>query len=329
MRTDDVMKIFFKEHRLLIIVQMIQFFMIGLLIWLGGFRNILLILYTVFLSLFVLVIYLAIKYISQRKLYTRLSQGISTLDESQQQLDHTYLSEAVSELLKSQYYLYEKEIIQMKERQEEQFIFIDRWIHQMKTPLSVLELTAQELDEPESSNMREEIDRMKTGLHTILHMARFRTIDRDFHVKKIKVNQLLAEVNQENKRLYIRNNIYPNVQVENGAVTVYSDEKWLHFILTQLIHNAVKYSAQQSEKIDIRIIRDKRVVIEVEDYGIGIPTADLKRIFDSFFTGENGRRFRESTGVGLYLTKEVADYLGHEIEVESIQSSGSLFRIIL
>lgn len=324
------MKLFLKEHQILIIVQLLQFTIIGLLIWLGGFRNLSLILYSVFLGLFFLVIFLLYKYNSQRKLYERLSEQMTTLDESQRELDYNHLSEALSHLLKSQYQLYEKEVIQLKQMQEEQFIFINRWIHQMKTPLSVLELTAQDLDEPESSNMREEIDRMKTGLHTVLHMARLRSFDRDFHVSNVNMKELIAEVNRENKRLYIRNNIYPRVTIEKDTVTAYTDEKWFYFILTQLIQNAVKYTADKSEIIDIRVIqKDERTIVEVEDYGVGIPEFDVKRIFEPFFTGEIGRRFRESTGVGLYLTKEVVDFLGHDIEVESIVDKGTVFRIIM
>lgn len=324
------MKLFFKAHRLLIVVQILQFTIFGLLVWLGGFRNLSLILYAVFLGLFFLFIYLMYKYNSEKNFYERLTKQMTTLVESQQGLDNTHLSEALNQLLKSQYQLYEKEMIQLKRMQEEQFVFIDRWIHQMKTPLSVLELTAQDLDEPESSSMREEIDRMKTGLHTVLHMARLRSFDRDFHVSNVNMKKLIAEVNHENKRLYIRNNIYPNVTIENDAMTAYTDEKWYYFILTQLIQNAVKYSAHKSDTIDIRVFeKDDRIIVEVEDYGVGIPEFDVKRIFDPFFTGEIGRRFRESTGVGLYLTKEVANFLGHDIEVESEVDKGTVFRITM
>ena len=74
---------------------------------------------------------------------------------------------------------------------------MDQWVHQMKTPLSVIELIAQDLDEPDSSNIREETDRMKTGLNTILYMARFRTIEQDFHIKPVELAKLVSEVNHE------------------------------------------------------------------------------------------------------------------------------------
>ncbi len=86
---------------------------------------------------------------------------------------------------------------------------MDQWVHQMKTPLSVIELTAQNLDEPESSSIREETERMKTGLNTILYMARLRTIEQDFRIKPVALADIVHEVNRENKRFYIRSQVYP------------------------------------------------------------------------------------------------------------------------
>src|SRR5699024_12386838 len=96
-----------------------------------------------------------------------------------------------------------------------------------------------------------------------------------------------------------------------------------------LVHNALKYTTARSNHIDIRgYIERGRTLLELVDYGVGIPKEDLKRIFNAFYTGANGRLFKESTGVGLYVTKEVADYLGHELEVESKVGEGTTFRII-
>jgi len=232
-------------------------------------------------------------------------------------------------LLKSQYYLYENELIQQENKQEEQLIFMDRWIHQMKTPLSVIELMAQDLDEPTSSDMREETDRIKNGLNTVLYMARIRSMDRDFQVKSVRLLSVVHEVNRENKRFYIRNHVYPNVEATSEKLVVETDDKWLHFIVTQLIHNAVKYSAKKSEQILLKVYtRNAQTILDIKDFGIGIPQSDMKRIFDPFFTGENGRQYRESTGVGLFLVKEVATYLGHRLEVESEVGKGSVFRIV-
>lgn len=170
---------------------------------------------------------------------------------------------------------------------------------------------------------------MRTGLNTVLYMARLRTIEQDFHIRPVGLARLVREVNMEHRRYFIRNDVYPKVEESREQITVETDEKWLFFVIEQLIHNAVKYSAGLSKRIDIAIYeRGKRAVLEVRDQGIGIPAADRKRIFDKFFTGNNGRAYRESTGMGLYLVKEVCQYLGHKIEMESEAGKGTVFRIV-
>lgn len=323
-----MMKLFLREHVALIVVQIIQFIVICGIFWLSGYRHLPIIFYSLFLSMFFLSVYLLYMFISRRNFYRRLSEKVNHLDDSQQELEEMPISNALKSLLISQYNLYENEMIQLQNKQEEHFILLDRWIHQMKTPLSIIELMANELDEPESSNMREETDRMKNSLNTILHMARLRSFDRDFHVNLVDLETVIREVSQENKRLFIRSRVYPEIYIENKGIKVETDEKWFHFMLTQMIQNAVKYSGE-NKKISVNLIWENQIVVlEVADNGIGIPESDVRRIFDAFFTGENGRNHRESTGIGLYLVKEIADQLGHHVEVESEVGKGSLFRII-
>src|SRR5699024_7005775 len=125
------------------------------------------------------------------------------------------------------------------------------------------------------SNIREETERMKTGLNTVLYMARLRTIEQDFRIKPVKLEKLIHEVNQDNKRFFIRNDVYPKLEMESMGITVETDEKWLLFVLTQLIQNAVKYSAGKSKQVVISLYeRDGEAVCEVRDFGIGIPEED-------------------------------------------------------
>jgi two-component system, OmpR family, sensor histidine kinase YxdK len=323
------MKLFLKEHTLLIVLQIIQFIVILTIYYLDGYHHMLPALYAVFLGLFFLGVYLIYHYYSRRHFYKRLTKQLESLDQSLQRTEHTPISEALDQLLKNQYKHYQEQIKRLESRQEEHLKFMDQWVHQMKTPLSVIELIAQNLDEPDSSNIREENDRMKSGLNTILYMARLRTIEQDFHIKPVHLAKLVSDVNQENKRFYIRNQVYPQFSQEKEGMMVETDEKWLFFMLSQLINNAVKYSKGKSKTISISIYeRNGEAVLEVKDYGVGIPESDKRRIFEPFFTGENGRKFRESTGMGLYLTREAAQQLGHTIEIDSKAGEGATCRII-
>ncbi|MGR6342495.1 sensor histidine kinase [Priestia megaterium] len=323
------MKLFFREHTFLIATQIVQFFVVLSIYWLDGYRHLLPACYAVFLGLFFLTGYLAYHYSSRRKFYRRLTNELSSLDDSFQTTEASPISQALDYLLKSQYKHYQTRIKGLEAKQDEHLKFMDQWVHQMKTPLSVIELIAQNLDEPESSSIREETDRMKTGLNTILYMARLRTIEQDFHIKPVNLSTVIKEVNSENKRFYIRNRVYPNVLQQKEEVIVETDEKWLFFIFSQLINNAVKYSKGVSNRVDITIFeKEGEAVLEVKDFGVGIPETDKRRVFDPFYTGENGRKFRESTGMGLYLAKEAADHLGHRLEFESKLSQGSAFQVI-
>ncbi len=323
------MKLFVREHLLLIGLQAVQAVFIPLLFWLDGYRGTGVIFYAIFLSIVFLTSYLVYRYLSRRNFYKRLEHPPETLEESLEPSGSTPISEALDSLLRSQYRLHQEKLHRAKTRQEEHLLFIDRWVHQMKTPLSVIELTAQTLDEPQSSSIREETERMKHGLNMVLHMARLRTVAEDFRVKPVLLSKLVQEVNEENKRFYIRNEVFPRVLKERPGITVASDEKWLYFILSQFVHNAVKYSAGKAKHLVISIYeRSGEAVLEVKDFGIGIPAADRKRVFQKFFTGEIGRKYRESTGMGLYLAKEAADRLEHRLELESETGKGTTIRII-
>lgn len=323
------MKLFLKEHLLLIAVQTLQFIVIVGIFWLDGYQHIVPAFYSIFLGFFFLGCYLLYHYYSRSKFYYRLTKPLESLDESFQRMESSPVSQALHLLLKEQYKHYRNQLKTLEKAQEEHMKFMDQWVHQMKTPLSVIELTVQNLDEPVASNIREETERIKTGLNTILYMARLRTIEQDFHIKPVFLENLIKEVNNEHKRFYIRNEVYPKLQVEKEGIKVETDEKWLFFILSQLVNNAVKYSTGKSSGIIISLYeRGREAVLEVTDFGAGIPQSDHKRVFQAFYTGENGRKYRESTGMGLYIAKEVTDRLGHRIELESEVGLGTSVRII-
>src|SRR5690625_1176168 len=322
------MKLFVKEHVGLIVIYIFQVMLFSLIIFLSGFRDYPILFYGIFMSLFILVCYLVYHYYRRRHVYQRLPGRPANLQELLEKTDTVPIGQALDAYNKFQYQLYMEKLQQAEDEQANHLKFIDRWVHQMKTPLSVIELTAKELDEPESSNIREETERIENGLNTVLYMARMRTIQEDFLITHVGFEKLIHDVHHANKRFYIRNEEYPHIAIETKDLTVETDERWLFFIVDQLLQNAVKCTADRSKRIDLAVYKKAgAAVLEITDYGVGIPEHDRKRIFQAFFTGVNGRKFRESTGMGLYLAKEVSDYLGHRLEVESTADVGTTFRI--
>lgn len=322
------MKLFLREHIALIIVQLIQFGTVFLVYWLDGYRHIKPALYGCFLAIFFLGLYLTYRYVTHCAYYDRLSRPVESMDESIRNLEETPVSQALRTLLASQYRYYKTKVRTLERQQEDHLTFMNQWVHQMKTPLSVIELTAQQMDEPESSSIQEETEKMREGLNTVLYMARLRTFEQDFHIKSLQLSATVENVINENKRLFIRNGIYPKVDLQRDIVAE-SDEKWLFFILQQIVQNAVKYSAGKSNELHIALFpHSEEAVIEVTDFGVGIPQTDIKRVFDPFFTGENGRHFRESTGMGLYIAKEAASKLDHRLDIQSASGKGTTARIV-
>lgn len=216
---------------------------------------------------------------------------METLNESIQDSDLTPLSMALDKLLQTQYQYYQNQLKKWERKQQEQMIFMNQWVHQMKTPLSVIELITQDAEDPRFDSINEETERIKKGLEMVLYAARLETFEQDFHVDRVPLLEMIDSVIHENKRLFIRSYVYPEVKV-GSLLTVETDKKWFRFILNQVLSNAIKYSSSKKEKVIISAYsKGRAVILEVRDYGVGIPTADLPRVFHPFYTGENGWKF--------------------------------------
>jgi len=317
------MKLFFREHLPLIIVNIIQMIVVLSIYILDGYRNYLTAFYSLFIGIVLLTVYLFYRYVTHKHFYRRLSHPTHKLDEVNEILGFAPLPEALTQLLKSQYTEYMNELHLQERKRNDHLTFINQWVHQMKTPLSVIQLITQEEEDERFTSIQEEVDKIGKGLDMVLYAARLEVFEHDFQVGPVNLRKITEQTITENKRLFIKNRVYPEIQIDPN-IMIESDEKWLMFILNQLITNAVKYSVGKSQKI---FIYGSEEHIEVRDNGIGIPKADIKRVFNPFYTGENGRLYRESTGMGLYLVKEICDRIGHEIKIESEVEKGTTVKI--
>ena len=201
------------------------------------------------------------------------------------------------------------------------------WIHEMKTPLTSMKLM---LDNVGDINQRKSLEgewlRMHMLLDQQLHNTRLPFIEKDTIIEEVNLQKV---VYQEIKDLMpwcrIRNIGFETIDLNQYTLT---DQKWLSFIVRQLVSNAVKYSKENSE-ILIYINKDKmgRIILSVKDEGTGISEADLPRIFEKSFTGRVGRESTASSGMGLYLAKNAAEKLGIKISVTSKVNVGSTFSL--
>lgn len=336
------MKLFLREHLLLIAVSFVQIVFVTAVFWLDGYRDWPVAAYALLLGFCATAAFLFYRYRSHRSLYELLDQagnGNGAVLEATAFVEgNAPLPSAMRGLLSEQYRAYEQLRLEVERSREAHAAFMNRWVHQMKTPLSVLELMLQEEQDERSASMREETERLRSGLETVLQLSRLETFEHDFVVERIPVRELLNEVILYHRRLFIRSGVYPVLEADEG-LDIHADRKWVAVIVEQLLSNAVKYSKPARDgvgdnkgsraTVTIAVFRDGRgTVIEVRDQGIGIPASDLKRIFQPHYTGENGRVFKESTGMGLYIVKSAMDRMGYRVEAESETGKGTTIRLI-
>ncbi|WP_055666160.1 sensor histidine kinase [Desnuesiella massiliensis] len=319
------MKLFLKHNKGYITIYFLSLALTIIYSNLNGFIGLSEVIYIFMFNTFILLCFLAFKYYQNRQLYRLLEGGITELNDVFLNFGISDLSQSVSQVLKKLHGLYEAQIQKGDKLHEEHLRFINQWVHQMKTPLSVIQLQLQEFEgEEKYDNMQEEVNKLKEGLKMVLYFARLDSFQKDFLVERISLKQLARDIVNEEKKVFIRNRIIPRVEIDE-SIEVYSDAKWLKFALGQLIINGVKYSKGKGKELIINASEDeKEIRLNVIDRGIGIPAKDIKRVFDPFFTGENGRKYGESTGMGLYITKEVSKNLGHEVEIQSTVNEGTM-----
>lgn len=197
------------------------------------------------------------------------------------------------------------------------------WVHQIKTPIASLYLKLQDEDSDFSRELKTQLQEIEQYVEMVLCYLRLDSESTDYVIRECDLDVI---VKQEVKKLalqFIRKKIC--LEYEPLNCMVLTDEKWLAFVVGQVLSNAMKYTKEGS----IRIVLEKPQTLCICDTGIGIAEEDLPRIFEKGFTGFNGRADKKASGIGLYLCKRICDNMGHKIMVESLVDKGTTVRISL
>lgn len=297
------------------------------LYWLDGFRNVDTAIYSFCISLVLLTSFLLIRYLMRQRYLLKISQLPKTMEDVLQKNAKTAEAVQAEKYMHELYRLYKHELQSLYAGQKRHDQFINQWVHQMKTPISVIELLLQDERPLDKKNVQEEIDRLRRGLDMVLVNARLENFEEDMQVEQVALKTIVTATVNENKRLFITKRVFPEIHIEDDII-VASDSKWLRFIIGQFVTNAVKYTFEANKKIVISAIKKNDYVqLSIRDEGIGIPASDLSRVTKAFFTGENGRKTGESTGMGLYLAKEICGRLGHELNITSEVGKGTIVTV--
>lgn len=186
--------------------------------------------------------------------------------------------------------------------------YIEQWIHEVKTPITAMKLLCENNRFEFTRDLLVELENVNRFTEQALYYARSEHAEKDYSIREIRLSDVVHDAIADNKYLLRQSHVVITVDdMENG---VYSDDKWVRFILNQIISNAVKYRTEQPTLHFFTAKKGDQIILFIEDNGIGIPVGDLSRIFEKGFTGQNGRTIQNSTGIGLYLCKRLCDKLG-------------------
>ena len=190
--------------------------------------------------------------------------------------------------------------------------YIESFAHEIKTPIAALSLYAEN---KRDESLKYEIRKIEEYVEQVLYYARSDMPEKDYFVKKIKLNELIHPLILKNKDILLYEHITMNVHDLDEFV--YTDEKWLSFMISQVLNNAIKYLDKDKKEIEIYSeVHDNQVVLVVLDNGCGIRASDMPRIFDKGFTGSNRKR-EYATGIGLYLVKKLSEKLDIAVSIDS------------
>lgn len=214
-----------------------------------------------------------------------------------------------------------------KDMQEDYREYIETWVHEIKTPIASTKLIIANNQNEVTNKIDFQMDRIEGFVQQVLYYSRSNNVSKDYIIKQISLDDVVRNVVKRNYRDFIHKKI--KIDIKDINETVYSDGKWTDFIINQIIGNSIKYSSSKEPLISISSVkRANSVMLIINDNGVGIVDKDIDRVFEKGFTGENGRKFSKSTGMGLYLCEKLCSKLGLKISLNSEVNKGTKVTII-
>ena len=269
--------------------------------------------YPTVLGCMALVICLVVDFVGYYKKCRSLTMVENSIDVTLDNLPKTsnQIEKMYTELLKLLTNEKNEEVNNILNSKKETMEYVTLWSHQIKTPITALQLLANDTDEEIRIEILNRLFEIEQYQDMMLQYLRLEGGGSDYVLADYSVKDMVNQVVKYFARIFISKGISVKIQVDESRKVV-TDEKWMVFVLKQLISNALKYTS----KGEICISFDNDELL-IKDSGIGIAKEDLPRIFDRGYTGYNGRKDKKATGLGLYLTKQILDRLNHKIEIDS------------
>ncbi len=204
--------------------------------------------------------------------------------------------------------------------------YYSMWVHQIKTPIAAMHVLQQTLEEeyPEQKYIKEiklELFKIEQYVEMVLTYLRMGEMSGDLKFEKYSLDAIVRQVIRKYSQMFILRKIH--LQYAKTSQCIVTDEKWLQFVLEQVLSNALKYTKDGGMIFIYTEEKENKKCLVIEDSGIGIQAEDLPRVFEKGFTGYNGRADKKSTGIGLYMCKKIMERLNHQIWIESEVDKGT------
>ena len=200
------------------------------------------------------------------------------------------------------------------------------WVHQIKTPIAAMHVLLQSVEEktPQLSEIKEikmELFKLEQYVEMVLTYLRMEDMSGDLKFEEVPLDKILKQSARKYSQMFILQKI--SLDYKPVEKTVLTDEKWLEFVVEQILSNALKYTRTMGKICIYMDEKNGKDCLVIRDNGIGIQAEDLPRVFEKGFTGYNGRADKKSTGIGLYLCKKIMDRMGHKIWIDSEVGKGT------
>lgn len=310
------------KDKLYFIILFLTFLSLIILLLVGFKVSLELIIVIISLLVIFAILVLIIEYLKKRNFYNEFINIVDKLDKKYlviEMLNPPNFQEG--EILYNKLYEINKSMLENIKNYEISMNdfkdYIEMWIHEVKIPLSSLVLMLHNNKNNISSKMVDQVNRLDNYVDQVLFYVRAENAEKDYLIKKTYLNKVINKIALKNKDYILENNIDFNVL--NCEKKVLTDSKWLEFIIDQIINNSIKYKREIASSF-IKIYTEENneeIRLIIYDNGIGIDAKDLPRVFDKTYTGTNGRLKSKSTGMGLYIAKNLCEKLGHKIAIES------------
>ncbi len=307
---------YFKERKYIYLLYCLFLMIFWLVFYLYDMETSVL-LYATMLVLGLLVIYFVWDFYHYHQKEKRL-QYILKLDNMIELPDTSLPMEQLYQQILKQINIMNQTLISNQNKHyQDQIDYYTLWIHQIKMPISALRLLIQTSN---NNDMMLQLLRIEQYVDMVLYYLKSDHISSDLSIKQLNLSLIINDIIKKNATFFIQKKI--QLQLEPTDLEILSDEKWISFVIEQILSNALKYTKQGYIHIYV-----KDEVLYIEDSGIGIKEEDLPRVFEKGYTGYNGRLDKKASGIGLYLCKKIVDELGLSISIESEIGKGTTVMI--